>query len=410
MAKISPFKAIRPTRDKVHLVATRPYYSYRKHVLKAKLDSNPFTFLHIINPEFGLEEQTRPHSDERFKLVSNRYEQFLNDGILVQDEEPTLYVYKQTKEGHSFIGVIGGANVEEYDSNKIKKHEATLTSRQELFTNYLNIVGYNAEPVLLSYSGTERIDQLLEEAMQIRPEFEFTTTDRIKHELWKLTQEECQNFVQEFDKIEELYIADGHHRSASSSKLNKIRNAKESSFQNENSFLACLIAEKSLKINEYNRLVQLEYDQSNKQIIDQIRERFEVKRMKGFSKPTSEHQIVMCLRGDWYLLTYPDHLIDKSHPVKSLDAEILTNQVLEPILGIENLKTDTRISFISGAEPIEKVENKISTGEFDVAFILFPVTIEQVKKVADNQLIMPPKSTWIEPKLRSGLTIYNINE
>jgi len=186
MTKISAFKALRPVRDKVHLVATRPYYSYKKNVLKAKLEDNPYTFLRIINPEFDKTVKTKPNSLERFGLVKDKYKEFIDQGILIKDRDAHIYVYRQTKDGHAFTGVIAGASVEEYEQDLIKKHEATLTSREAMFTNYLDIVGYNAEPVLLSHPHENEIDLLLEKYISERPEYEFTTTDRITHELWVL--------------------------------------------------------------------------------------------------------------------------------------------------------------------------------------------------------------------------------
>ena len=226
MTKIAPFKALRPVRDKVQLVATRPYYSYKKNVLSAKLESNPFTFLHIINPEFGSASHTKANTKERFDHVSDKYNEFLEDGILIQDKTPHIYIYRQTKEGHEFTGIIAGASVEEYESDLIKKHEATLTTREAMFTNYLDIVGYNAEPVLLSYPHEQAIDDLLVRYTSARPEYEFTTTDAIKHELWVLNEEETLKMSTAFESLKATYIADGHHPSASSSGLIKYTSSK----------------------------------------------------------------------------------------------------------------------------------------------------------------------------------------
>lgn len=412
MSKISPFRAIRPSRDKVHLVATRPYYSYKKNVLEAKLEDNPYTFLHIINPEFGLnpDAKTDPNSDERFELVLERYDEFLKEGILIHEDVASLYVYRQTKNGHEFTGIIGGASIEEYENDKIKKHEATLTSRERVFTNYLNIVGYNAEPVLLSYQGNEHIDLLLEEVLSQRPEYEFSTTDRIKHELWKLNPLETIAFVKAFEDVSDLYIADGHHRSASSAGLKKMRSANPHNFPNEDFFLACMMDERKLKILEFNRLVRSLNNLSKEAFIAKLTEHFEVTKKNAIFKPTEEHTFGLYLQGEWYALQAKPSAIQQDHPVKSLDPQILTDFILSPILGIADLKTDPNISFMSGAETIQKLIEKVDSGMYAAAFILVPVNMEQVKRVADHQLIMPPKSTWVEPKLRSGLTIYNINE
>ncbi|MCO5260078.1 MAG: DUF1015 domain-containing protein [Crocinitomicaceae bacterium] len=411
MAKITPFKAIRSVRDKVHLVATRPIYSYKKNVLESKLEDNPYTFLHIINPEFGGERTTQPNSPERFELVKKEYKNFLKEGILFQEQHPCIYIYQQTKNGHAFKGVIAGASNEEYRQDKIKKHEATLTSREEMFIDYLDIVGLNAEPVLLSYSHNTSIESKLNEITKQRPEYEFTTTDRIKHEMWVLSESETKEIQQLFTTIDALYIADGHHRTASSVGLEDRRKRENRlHYQNESSFLAYMIDEKLLQILEFNRLIGNLNGLSEYDLLQQAANSFEIDKCPPMEKPSKEHEMTISIKGSWYKLTCKPHIIDQNHPVHSLDAEILTQYLLHPILKIGDLKTDKNIEFIGGATPMDKIIKWMQEGRYDVAIFLYPVTIEQVKKVADNQLIMPPKSTWVEPKLRSGLTIYNINE
>ncbi len=410
MAKIFPFRAIRPTRDKVHLVAARPFYSYKANVLEAKLEDNPFTFLHIINPEFGSEATTKGNSRERFELVRKRYGEFLEKGILIQDTEPSLYIYRQTKADHAFTGVVCGASVEEYLNDSIKKHEATLTSREQMFTDYLNIVGYNAEPVLLAHKSSKEISELLVKFTAVRPEYEFTTTDLVTHEVWKLTHAETHAMEAAFGELTELYIADGHHRSASSVRLTQQRKDKGSCFQNEQAFLAYIIDEESLTILEFNRLVKTMNGLSEAEILEKLATHFDVTKLASAQKPKANHEITLCLNGNWYNLVCHANIVDDTHPVRCLDAESLTQFVLSPILGIHDLTTDENISFMSGAESLEKLEASIVSGKYAMAFVLYPATMDQVQRVADHQLIMPPKSTWVEPKLRSGLTIYNINE
>ncbi|MEN9399477.1 MAG: hypothetical protein RL632_578 [Bacteroidota bacterium] len=411
MARISPFKAIRPVRDKVHLVATRPYYSYTQNVLKAKLEDNPFTLLRIINPEFESEKHTAPNSLERFELVKEKYAEFIQDGILFQDKDSHLYIYRQTKEDHVFTGVIAGASIAEYEADLIRKHEATLTSREEMFTNYLEIVGYNAEPVLLAHPHHVGVQQLLNQCIAVRPEYEFTTTDRIKHELWVVNTEQTAALQNAFLEIPVTYIADGHHRSASSARLKKERIQKGSDqFPNEDYFLAFFIDEEVLQILEFNRIVKTLNGLTTAEFLQALNQSFDVLPLAEFQKPAHAHQMTMYLDETWYSLNCHENCIDHEHPVRSLDAEILTQYVLTPILGIQDLKTDEHIEFISGAEPISKLKKKIDATKNSVAFVLYPVAMDEVKRVADNHMIMPPKSTWVEPKLRSGLTIYNINE
>ena len=411
MAKIHPFKAIRPTRDKVHLVATRPYYTYKKKVLHAKLQDNPFTFLHIINPEFGSLITTEPNSVERFALVEESYNFFRNNGVLIQEEVPSIYIYRQTAGDHEYIGIIAGASIEEYENDSIKKHEATITSREKMFTDYLNVVGFNAEPVLLSYSGQKEIDDFISQKSKERAEYEFSTTDLKKHELWVLTPDETLKIQISCEKLNAIYIADGHHRSASSVGLKKYRTENNlPHFPNEDFFLAFFINEQKVNILEFNRLAKTLNNHSKEEIIALLTPLFDVSLITEAQKPSRPHEITMCIEGSWYKLSCKPEIIDENHPVKCLDAEILTQFVLDPILGICDLKTDDRIEFVSGEYPLNKFEKKITQGDFKIGFILYPLSIDEVKRVADNQLIMPPKSTWVEPKLRSGLTIYPINE
>jgi uncharacterized protein (DUF1015 family) len=411
MAKIAPFKAIRPVRDKVHLVATRPYYSYKKNVLKAKLEDNPYTFLRIINPEFNSEIKTKPNSDDRFQLVQQKYYEFIENGILIQDENPRLYIYRQTHGGHSFTGIVAGASIEEYQNDLIKKHEATLTSREAMFTRYLDIVGFNAEPVLLSYKGNQHLEELMNQFISIRPEYEFTTTDRIKHELWVLSENDTLILKNAFEAIDAVYIADGHHRSASSARLYQERiNSQKNIDENSKSFLAFFVEETKLKILEFNRLVKTLNGYSPDSFLFALKALGKVEEISRSEKPQQEHQIHIYLNNNWYEFTFDSYLINQDHPVKSLDSDLLTELILKPLLGIDDLKTSDQIEFIPGNESLQSMEEKINAGKFEIGFVLFPASIEQVKRVADNQMNMPPKSTWVEPKLRSGLTIYNINE
>lgn len=411
MAKIRPFKALRPVRDKAHLIASLPPYSYKRNVLKAILEVNPYIFLNIIHPEFKSKIKTEPNSTERFQQTADKYKEFQEKGHLIQDENESLYLYRLTKGDDVFIGIIGGASVKDYKEDKIKKHEATLRSREAVFTNYLDVVGYNAEPVLLSYAGSGEIKKITKKKVQERPEYEFTTTDLNKHELWIFSPEETIAVIKAFSKIPATYIADGHHRSASSAGLRELRNKrKEKHYPNEDFFLAFFVEEHDLKILEFNRLVKTLNHHTPESFLNALKDSFELKELKRYARPKHKHELTMCLENHWYLLKCKEHIIDEDHPVKRLDADILTNFVLNPILGIEDLTSDDNIDFISGDRPIRELSGKIRKGLYKVGFVLYPLDINDVKLVADNNMIMPPKSTWMEPKLRSGLTIYNLNE
>jgi uncharacterized protein (DUF1015 family) len=409
MANINPFRAIRPVRDKVHLVATRPYYSYKPNVLKAKLEDNPYTLLHIINPEFNRLKRTEANSNERFELVKAGYELFKEKGILIQDQEAHLYVYRQTCPDRSYTGIIGGADVEEYLSDHIKKHEATLTEREGVFTRYLDIVGLNAEPVLMSYEGTAPIDAIVEEVTEHRPEYEFTTTDLITHELWILSVAQSLELSKEFKTIDAVYIADGHHRSASSVALYEKYKA-EGNHGKGQFFLAYFVREDALKILEFQRLVKHLNGLSSEEFIKRLASLGTISTLNTPRKPAKAHEITVYLNNTCYSLVLDSTRIDENHPTHSLDAELLTQWILDPILGISDLKTSEDIAFVPGNTPFVKVLNQVNDGSFKVAFFLFPIPMSAVKKVADHGMYMPPKSTWVEPKLRSGLTIMDIHD
>lgn len=411
MAILKAFKAIRPSRDKAHLVATRPVASYKKSVLKAKLETNPYTFIHIINPEFGEIVKTKANSKERFQNIKNQFDVFCENGVLIQDQQDALYLYQQTKDGHQYLGIIGGASVAEYNDNKIKKHEATLTSREAMFTNYLDLVGFNAEPVLLAYPHHAELEAKYQAIKHNRPEYEFSTTDKVKHEVWILNEEDTKYITETFESIPATYIADGHHRSASSARLADLLDERG---ENENSdnhhfFLAYFIDEERLNIVEYNRLIK-KLNSNETDFLEKLSAHFEIKALDKPQHPAREHDITMNLKNNWYTLTCKPEIIDYSDPVAGLDPEILTQRILTPILEIHDLRTNDNIDFISGDLGLEAISAPIKSGKADLGFVLFPLNMAQVKRVADNEMIMPPKSTWMEPKLRSGLTIYNIKE
>lgn len=414
MAKLRPFRAVRPTRDKAHLVASRPIFTYKPSILKAKLEENPFTFIHIIHPEYFEDEsnKTEPNTPERFNKVKDKYDEFFNQGVFFQDDSPTFYIYRQTKNDHAFLGVIAGASVEEYQKNKIKKHEATITSREEMFTNYLDIVGVNAEPVLLSHKKSLEVDEILSNITSKRAEYDFSTTDDVRHELWLATQEEVAQLQRAYDKIENIYIADGHHRSASSVLLAERKKEQNPTATGKNyeAFLSFFIDEERLQILPFHRLCKSLNGLTKQELINQLNTRFEVTPISKGSTPKCLHEFQMYIENEWYKLTPEPEVVSKTDAVSSIDAEILTREILSPILGIHDLKTDKNINFLSGETKIKKIEQLINKDVYKVAFLLHPATMEQVKNVADENAVMPPKSTWVEPKLRSGLTIYKIDE
>lgn len=412
MANIIPFKAIRPTPDKVHLVATRSYVSYSPAALKRKLAENPFSFIHVINPEYGLNHHPLSGS-ERFPLVRERYLQFIDDGILVQDQQPAFYVYRQIQPHDSFTGIIAGISIDDYLCGTIRVHEQTLTRREKLFKEYLDVCNFNAEPVLLTYADNQSVDEIINQTTRTRPEYDFSTTDYLRHQLWAITDpNEIATISRQFESMDKIYIADGHHRSASSSLLGVERRKNNPHHRGDemyNYLMACLISESQLKILDYNRVVKDINGYSPEGFLDLLKLDFEVEALKEPVAPSRLHQFTMFLDNQWYLLDLKNPPQEKS-PAEHLDAQILSERILQKHLGIYDLKADSRIEFISGKVGLDGLKLYADKKGMELGFALYPVTTSQLKAVADADQIMPPKTTWIEPKLRSGLTILSFDE
>ncbi|WP_378172971.1 DUF1015 domain-containing protein [Aquimarina sp. SS2-1] len=410
MAKINPFKAVRPTRDKVSLIASRSYQSYTPEERDSRMDYNPYSFLHIVNPGYKYHKEIS--GEDRYKLVRNRYLEFKEDEIFIQDETPCFYVYKiVNRELESFCGIIAAASAEDYERDVIKKHEDTITDREITFKEYLHTVGFNAEPVLLTYPDNNAIAHIVEKVTQERAEYEFTTTYRDTHYVWKVDdQKNIEQIQAAFATMKTIYIADGHHRSASSFLLAKDLASKNSDHQGTeayNFFMSYLIPESDLRIYEFNRLVKDLNGLTKEEFLIQLDEWFRIEN-RGIEvyKPSKPHHFSMYLEGEFYSLYLRKTIYEFADALEELDAQILYKTVLNPILGIKDLRTDNRIEYSHGKNDIVYVKSKVDQGEFRVGFGLFPATVDQMKKIADQGLKMPPKSTYIEPKLRSGITIY----
>ena len=413
MALIRPFKAIRPAPDKVAFVASRSYEEYSKRELNAILSYNPFSFLHIINPGFKYEKKVSGKA--RFRLVRNRYLEFLEDRVFVKDEQPSFYLYRVENGGASCTGFFCATSVADYEGGCIKKHEATIARREKLFADYLEVVQFEAEPVLMTYKDNPAIGKILENEVSKEPEYCFTTPDRITHSLWVLSDRDAIVEIQkEFAKVDSIYIADGHHRSASSCLLSntlKDKNPEHTGSEAYNFFMSYLIPESEIRIYEFNRLVKDLNGLTKKEFLILLDEHYRIKRFGDvLYKPGKKHHFSMYLDGEFYSLYLRKSVYTFSDALSRLDTQILFKTILEPILGIKDLRNDKRIQYGFGKHNALRMKDAIDKGEFEVGFGLMPVNIEEIKAVADAGLVMPPKSTYIEPKLRSGLAIYNISD
>ncbi len=410
MAKIIPFKAVRPTRDKVSLLAARSYESYTVTQVESRLRDNPFSFLHIVNP--GYKYQKEISGAERYGLVRNRYQEFKEDEIFIQDDKPSFYIYKiVNRDGLEFNGIVAAASVQDYGNDVIKKHEDTLEFRENIFKEYLKTVGFNAEAVLLTYPDNPEMKAIKRKIMQSRAEYEFTTTYRDTHYLWKVDDEALVEKIQKvYSEMPSLYIADGHHRSASSYLLAeelKAENPQHTGNEAYNYFMSYLIPESDLKIYEFNRLVKDLNGLKKEEFLIKLDEYFRIEnRGMEYYKPSKKHHFSMYLDGEFYSLYLRKGKYVINNSLDALDTQVLYTTILKPILGIEDLRNDHRIEYAHGKKDLAYVKTAVDSETFAVGFGLVPVTTEDMKMIADEGLKMPPKSTYIEPKLRSGVTIY----
>lgn len=407
MSKIIPFKAVRPAADKVALVTCRNYDDYSPAELAAWLNFNPYSFLHIINPAYVHSQKIT--LDKRFKGVAHKYQDFKNDGIYIEEQKPVFYLYEIQTKNQCFTGIIAGTSIEEYKNNSIKKHEDTLQYRVELFKDYLHQTGFNTEPVLITYPDKTEINNWILEKKKAQPIYHFSTTNKEKHTLWLVDNDhEIFWLEKQFEQIPELYIADGHHRSASAELLYDQDKHLENT--NLNYFMSFLIAESNVKIYEFNRIIRDLNGHTKEDFLEKIAKHFIIKpKAQELWKPQDKFEFGMYLDGSFYALFYKNN-IDKNQNsiLENLDAQILYDKILQPLLGIEDLRNDERIEYIPGKQSILTLKELIDEGEFEVGFMLFPSEISEIKLLADNNLIMPPKSTYIEPKFRSGLVVYEL--
>ncbi|MEY8848695.1 DUF1015 domain-containing protein [Psychroserpens sp. XS_ASV72] len=412
MAKVIPFKAVRPTRAIVGLVASRPYQSYTVYERESRMDYNPFSFLHIVNPGYKYDQVIT--GEDRYKLVKNRYLEFKEDGIFIQDNKPSFYVYKiVNRHGQEFNGIIAATSAEDYVNDVIKKHEDTITVREKTFKTYLQTVGFNAEPVLLTYPDNSVLSEIIKNTQKGHAEFEFTMTYRDTHYLWKIDDADTLATIQnEFEQMKTIYIADGHHRSASSGLLyldEKANNPNHKGTENYNYFMSYLIPESDLVIHEFNRLIKDLNGLSKEEFLIKLDELYRIENRGDIPySPSKEHHFSMYLDGEFYSLYLRKARYEFHTALDRLDAQLLYKTVLQPILGIQDLRNDNRIEYVNGRHEMITIKSSVDSGEFEVGFGMCPATVEQMKQIADEGLKMPPKSTYILPKLRSGITIYEL--
>lgn len=411
MSKFIPFRAFRPVRDKVKAVASRPYDVLDREEAKEESQGNPLSFYHVIKPEINFPDNQNPYAPEIYRKGKENFDRLVQDGVLIQDMSEQFYVYQLNMNGHEQTGLVGCCSIEDYFRNVIRKHELTRPDKEEDRKNHIRTSKLHYEPVLFSYPQVRAIDEVVEDVKKQLAEYDFTTEDGIRHKLWVITD---QVLIQRISKLFEtevpnIYIADGHHRTSAGALVGQELSNGHLNGNKASYFLAVLFPDNQLKIQDYNRVVKDLNGLSPQVFLEQVSQRFEIEKKESPYRPETPHTFGMYLGHQWYKLTARPGTSDNS-PIGQLDVTVLTRQVLEPILGVMDQRTDKRIEFVGGIRGLGELQRRVDSGEMAVAFALFPVSMTQMINIADNGLIMPPKVTWFEPKLRSGLFVYSLAE
>jgi len=409
MARIEPFKGVRPNKELADKVASHPYDVLNSDEAREIVKDNPFSFLRIVKPEVDLPRNVDLYSKPVYNKAKENFETFIKEGTLFQDETKNFYLYKQIWGNHTQIGLVAGASAQDYQDDIIKKHELTREAKENDRINHIKAINANTGPVFLTFRQRDDIDKIFDEIMKAKPEYDFTTDDTVRHIFYVISDKKTiEDIKTVFSKIDYLYVADGHHRSASATKI-KIEREKENKShtgdEEYNFFLSVIFPHNQMKILPYNRVVKDLNGNSQDEFMKKVSEKFDMEKA-NLKEPDKTQNFCMYLDNEWYMLKAKENTFDKNDSVDSLDVAILQNNLLDPILGIKNPRKDNRIDFIGGIRGTEELEKLVDSGKFVVAFSMFPTTIDQLFAVADSGKIMPPKSTWFEPKLRSGLVTH----
>jgi uncharacterized protein (DUF1015 family) len=402
MADVRPFVGVRPPKPLAARVAAPPYDVVSTVEARALAQGSADSFFRISRPEIELPDATDPHSGEVYALGRKNLEAFLARGALVPDARPSYYVYRQKMGAHVQAGFVAGASTEAYDRGEIKKHELTRQDKEDDRVHHIEALSAHDEPVFLCYRHNAELAALQAAVMQGVPEYDFVSDDGIGHTFWVAPPERTEQIRAAFSTIDALYVADGHHRSAAASRIARSRGGSPEA--EHRFFLAVIFPAQQLQILDYNRLVKDLHGQTLAQFLLRVGASFDVR--PGGGKPTAPHQFGMFLGGAWHTLTAKAGTFDASSPLGALDVSILQQNLLGPILGIQDPRTDARIAFSGGIRGMAELEKRVASGEFAVAFSMFPTRLDELMAIADAGQIMPPKSTWFEPKLRSGLVLH----
>lgn len=416
MTTIKPFSAWRPVKKFASQVASRPYDVLNREEAKIDAYNNPYSFLHVTRSEIDLPESINEHDPEVYIQAKKYFTKLTGNKIFTKEHSPTYYVYEQTMNNRKQTGIVALLSVDDYLNNRIKKHELTRPEKEKDRIDHMIATGLHAEPVLMTYKQHKDIDAIVNRiVISSNPLYDFTTPDGVNHTLWKAGKKSDSIFFEMFfeQDIPAIYIADGHHRAASAAKLclekkaqNKLHNGTEA----YNFFPAVLFPSNQLAIMDYNRVVKDLNGLSTDAFLQQLERYFTLTPKSKAFKPAKARDFGMYLDKQWYSLSIHNRLVNAKHPIESLDISLLSKYVLDELLGIKDQRTDSRIDFVGGIRGMEALEQRVDSGEMQAAFAIYPVSVNQLIQVADSGNIMPPKSTWFEPKLRSGLFVHQFDE
>lgn len=414
MAKVKPFRGLRPPKQFVEQVASKPYDVLSSEEARAEAEGNEKSLYHIIKPEIDFEPGTGEHEEKVYDKAVENFQKFQREGWLVQDEKEQYYLYAQTMDGRTQYGLVVGASVDDYLTGKIKKHELTRKEKEVDRMHHIEINNANIEPVFLSFPTNEVLERVIAQTAKTQPEYDFVSEDGIGHTLWCISDDAVINEITEaFAKIPYLYIADGHHRTAAAAHVGEEKakaDPNHTGKEEYNYLLAVCFPESHLKVMDYNRVVKDLNGLTDEEFLQKVGEKFVVED-KGTEiyRPAALHNFSLYLGGKWYSLTAKEGTYDDNDPIGVLDVKISSDYILRDILNIVDLRTDKRIDFVGGIRGLGELKDRVVSGEMKMALALYPVTMRQIIDIADSGNIMPPKATWFEPKLRSGLIIHKLD-